>query len=134
MLLEVVFALGLFAAVAAIVSGSFSACAASAQRLRTQAVADNLAVTLLSEMQLGLIPPEDDGPEFFEEPHEDWSWEVVTAEMDDVIDIDGPVMKSVEIIIRHVDGHCTHRLTYLVPDTSQDEEPVDDEAEPEAVP
>ena len=121
-MLEVVFALSLFAAAVAVICGSFSASANAVSRMQLHAVADNLAVTLLSQMQLGIVPSEDDGPYGFEEPFADWTWEVVTAEMNEVIDIDGPVLMSVEIIIRHIDGDCTRRLTVLVPDTSQDDQ------------
>lgn len=121
-MLEVLFALSLFAAAAAVISGSFSACATSVSRMQLQAVADNLTVSILSELQLELLPPEDDGPNAFEEPYEDWSWEIVTAEMDDVIELDGPVMKSVEIIVRHYQGECTRRVTMLVPDPPEEEE------------
>jgi len=121
-MLDVLFALSLFAAAAAVVSSSFSACAASVSRMQLQAVADNLVVSILSEVQLELLPPEDDGPYAFEEPFEDWSWEIVTAEMDDVIDVDGPVMLSVEIIITHYEGECTRRLTVLVPAPVEEEE------------
>jgi len=129
-LLEVVFALSLFAAAAAVICSSFGASARSVSRMHRQALADNLAVTLLSEMQLDIVPAEDDGPYEFEEPFEDWTWEVVTAEMDDVIDVDGPVLMSVEIIIRHIEGNCTRRLTFLVPDTSQDDQGEIDEGAP----
>ena len=129
-LLEVIFALSLFAAAAAVISSSFSACASSAGRLRLQAVADDLAVTLLSEMQLGLVEPVDDGPYDFEDPYEDWSWEIVTSSMNDVIDIDGPVMMRVEIVIRHSGGECVRRLTTLVPDTlDEGEQPEDGQPE-----
>ena len=95
-LLEVVFALSLFAAAAAVICSSFGASASSVSRMHRQAVADNLAVTLLSEMQLDIVPAEDDGPYEFAEPFENWTWEVVTAEMDEVIDVDGPVLMSAE--------------------------------------
>ena len=132
MLLEVIFALSLFAAAAAVIAGSFSACARSVGRLRIQAVADNLAVTLLSEMQLGFVPPVDDGPTDYPEPYKDWSWEIVTSDVDDVIDAEGPVMMRIEIIIRHAGGECTRRLRYLVPDMSREVE--DEEVDVEEAP
>jgi len=121
-MIEVLFALSLFAASTAVISSSFSACATSVSRMQLQAVADNLAISMLSELQLELLPAEDDGPYAFEEPFEDWTYEVVTAEMTDVIDIDGPVMTSVEIIIRHYQGECTRRVTTLVPAPPEEEE------------
>ena len=129
-LLEVIIALALFAAAAAVISGSFRACASSVDRLRIQAVADDLAVSLLSEMQLGLIEPVDDGPYDYGEPYEDWSWEIVTSDLNDVIDTEGPLMMRVEIVIRHADGNCTRRLRYLVPATLEPEdEPADEPAD-----
>ena len=131
-LLEVIFALSLFAAAAAVIAGSFSACARSVGRLRIQAVADNLAVTLLSEMQLGFVPPVDDGPNDYPVPYEDWSWEIVTSDVDDLIDAEGPVMMRIEIIIRYAGGGYTRRLRYLVPDMSQEVE--DEEVDVEEAP
>ena len=97
-----------------------------------QAVADDLAVSLLSEMQLGLLEPVDDGPYDYEEPYEDWSWEIVTSDLDDVIVTEGPLMMRVELVIRHINGTCTRRLSYLVPGPLDDSGEVDPDAPDDA--
>ncbi len=76
-LLEVVLALGLFVAAAAVVSASLNASLESVDRLRLNLHAVNLAVSVLSELQLGTRAVETgSGPQPFEPPFEQWGWEV----------------------------------------------------------
>lgn len=117
-LMEVIFALVLFTGGAATILTGMQASTAAVGALRTQAVATDLTVTLLSEIRMGLVPAEDDGPNEYEEPYEGWTWEIVTSELLDVIQ--EPVMKHVEIVIISPEGRCTSRLVFLMPDDSLD--------------
>ena len=122
-LLEVVLAMTLFTAAAATVLGALTACSRSAGRLRTEAVGENLAVTLLSEIQMGLVPAQDDGPYEYEEPYEGWTWELVTSEFQGVIA--GQEMTRAEIIIANASQAYLRRLTVLMPSAGEDTESED---------
>ena len=92
----------------------------AARHLRLDAQAADLAVTLLSEIQMGLVEPADAGPEGYEEPLEDWTWEIVTSPLEEM-PLDEEV-EQVEIIISHVGGRCTYRLVQLMAVEPQEEE------------
>ncbi|MCD6364268.1 MAG: hypothetical protein J7M14_00155 [Planctomycetes bacterium] len=113
--MEVLFALALFTAGAATILTGMRASATTVRTLRRQTVATNLAVTLLSEIRMGLVPAEEDGPNEYEEPYEGWTWEIVVDESLDVVE--EPVMKHVEIVIAAPDESYTSRLVFLMPDT-----------------
>jgi type II secretory pathway pseudopilin PulG len=113
-LLEIVLALALFFGVAMAVLGGLSAAIRSARQVRSEAVATDLAVTLLSEIRMGLVGLEDAGPT----PYEDealaaWAWEVVvtpvTADLTTGIEL-----SRVEIIIRNANENLTRRLYHLI--------------------
>ena len=59
-LMEVVFALALFVGGASVILSGLSASVQSAMRLGAEAVADDLVVTLLSEVRMQLVPIADD--------------------------------------------------------------------------
>jgi len=117
-LLEVIFAIGLFAAAAGVVIGSFAASIKATRLLRVQAQAVDRAVTLLSEMQMGLVPPVDDGPTDYDEPEQDWSWQVVTSELD-AESLDAPTMTQVQILITYKPEGFTYSLFHVVPSDDQ---------------
>lgn len=98
MLLEVIFAVALFSAAAAIVIGGLSACLRVNRDLRTESTAADLAVTLLSQIQMGTVPATDDGPAEYPEPQQDWSWQIVTADVD-TQNPDAPPLTLVTILI-----------------------------------
>ena len=123
-LLEIIFALALFTAGAVTVLTGIDASVRAADRLRTAAVAENLAVSLLSEVQIGLVPAEDEGPTEYEEPYEGWTWQVVTSDLPETL-ADGPQMKTVEIVIARPADQYTHRLSYLAP--GEEQNPAQDE-------
>jgi type II secretion system protein I len=129
-LLEVIFALALLSAAAATILGSLDASVRTARRLRIAAVAEDLVVTLLSEIQLGLVPAQDDGPIEYEEPYEGWTWEVVTSDLEDVIEAPESDLKRVEVVVVHVSTGLTRRLGCLLPaipsDASMSEGYVED--------
>jgi len=124
-LLETVFALALFVGGASVILSGISACVRSVQRMEAETVADDLIVTLLSEVRMELVPPQDDGPNEYEEPYLGWTWQIVTSEFQDVIEAEGPEMVCVEIIVSNADAGCERRLTLLV--VAPDEEELPDE-------
>lgn len=121
-LLEVVLALGIFFMGAAVVAGSLNISITATQRIKLQAQAADLAVTKLSEIQMGLLSVADDGPNAYSEDENlpDWTWQVVTTPMDEqMVVVAGPVLKRVEIIIRNANMSYVYRLTHVLP--SQDD-------------
>lgn len=130
-LMEVVFAMALFFTTASVVMLGTSRAIRAAGNLRRAGLAADLAVTLLSEIQMGLLPPVDAGPESYEEPLEEWTWEVAAeplAELPEETDI-----VRVEITITHSVSGYTYRLAQLMPSEEGEpteplapEEPVDD--------
>jgi len=115
-LLEVVVALALFFGVAVVLLGGLTTCVRGVQQLRMTAQASDLAVTALSEVQMGLRAVADDGPTPYEEPLQDWSWQVtvtplmMTATTTPVLDL-----SRVEVTIRNTARGYTQRLYDIVP-------------------
>lgn len=107
-LLEVVLALALFFAVAVGVMGGLSASVRSVRQVRLEAEAADLAVTLLSEMQLGLVPLADSNPTPYDEPLQDWTWQVTVSPVEMIVP--GLDLARVEIIIRNTAEDYTYRL------------------------
>jgi hypothetical protein len=112
-LLEVVLALVLFVGAAAVISGGLQASLAGLERMRLNAHATDLAVSVLAELQLGLRSLDKPGPEPFEEPFENWSWEVVTSPAVELPGEEKPLQR-VEVIVRHLDPPLVFRLTQLL--------------------
>jgi hypothetical protein len=106
-LFEVVLALVLFAAAAAIIGGGFKAAIESLDRQRLQAHAADLAVSIMSELQMGLRSLADPGPQEFDEPFAEWTWEITSTTIGET-DADAPT--QVEIIIRREEPPITLRL------------------------
>ena len=100
-LLEVVLALGLFVAAAATINAGVWASLRTARRIRADATASDLAVTVVSYLELGLLPLEDAGPEpFDDEDRPGWTWEVVTGPADESAEIEDGLLR-VEVTVRH---------------------------------
>jgi hypothetical protein len=114
-LLEVVLALALFVAAAAVISGGLHAAVESVDRLRFQAHALDRAVSVLSELQMGVRPLQTTGPEPFEPPFEEWTCEIQTAPLESGLTSDRP-LKQVEVVIRHETGAVVQRLALWLPD------------------
>jgi len=111
-LLEVVLALVLFAAAAVIIGGGLNASVNSAARLRLQAHAADLAVTVMSELQMGVRSVGQPGPEPFAAPFTNWTWQVTSARLES-----GPGAASfsnVEVVIRHSESALVHRLAQVL--------------------
>ena len=118
-LLEVVLGLALFFGVAVAILAGLSACVRSATDMRLEAQAADLAITLLSEMQLGAIDIEDAGPMAYEdETLADWSWEVVVTPV--VGTLTELELTRVEIVIRNTPHDYTHRLYHLLAESPEE--------------
>lgn len=112
-LLEVVLALVLIAGAAAVIGAGLSASIDRVERLKLNAHAADLAVSVMSELQMGSKVISEDGPETFEAPFDAWTWEV-QAEVTDQKIRDTGRTKKVEVIIRHEDPPVVHRLCQVV--------------------
>ena len=117
-LLEVIFAIVLFASAAAAVIGALNSCMQATGNIRLDAQSADLAVTLLSEIQMGLLPAVSDGPKPFDDPDRlDWTWEIATQQAE-MPTTDLTPMVSVEVIITHVSGY-TYRLRTIMSQAAQ---------------
>lgn len=116
----------LFFAAASIVLTGTNRSIRAVFRLRRDIQATDLAVTLLSEIQMGLVEPADAGPEGYDEPLENWTWEIVTTVLEDQ-PVEEDVMQ-VEIIITHSSTGYQRRLVHWLPtDPAEQEEPLEEE-------
>jgi type II secretory pathway pseudopilin PulG len=114
-LLEVVLALVLFVAAAAILSSGLSSSLDSVDRLRLQAHAADMAVTIFSELQLGIKTLTLTGQQQFVPPIEGWTWEIVSTPADaDSGSDDSIPFKNVEVIIRHESPALVYRLSQVL--------------------
>ena len=113
-LLEVVLALVLIAGAAAVIGAGLSASIDRVERLRLSAHAADLAVSIMSELQIGSKAISEDGPEAFEAPFEGWTWEVQTEVSTDQKVRDTGRTKKVEVIVRHEDPPVVHRLGQVI--------------------
>lgn len=112
-LLEVVLALALFVVAASILTSGLSSSLDAVDRLRLSAHAADLAVTTLSELQLGLKSVSLNGPEPFEPPLEQWDWEILATPLVTDFENTGPVQR-VEVVIRHLETPLVYRLTQVM--------------------
>jgi type II secretory pathway pseudopilin PulG len=112
-LLEVILALALFVTAATIITSGLNASLAGVERLRSNTHAANLAVSVLSELQLGIKSLNADGPQPFEPPWADWTWEVIT--LTELGSDQSHRFKSVEVVIRRLEPAFTHRLFQIIP-------------------
>jgi len=108
-LLEVVLAVVLFAGAAAVIGVGLKASMDSSERLRLSTHAGNLAVTVASELQMGMRSLADTGPEAFGPPFEGWVWEIAASPWNDV---EGAAdnLVQVEVIVRHKPTGFVHRF------------------------
>jgi len=119
-LLEVVLALSLFFMTATFVLTGLNAAIRSVSQAKLEAQGADLAVTVLSQVQMGLYDLVDTGPEAFDqEDLEAWTWQIVVGDLQDRQDL--PQLKQVEVIIIHETGY-TRRLAYFLWDNPAEAE------------
>jgi len=106
-LLEVVLALVLFVAAAAVVSSALRSAIDSEERLRLGVHADNLAASVVAEMEVGLRSPGVLGPAPFEAHFTNWTWQIIPPGGD-------TPGSPHEIVIRHADPELVRRLAQVI--------------------
>lgn len=111
-LLEVVLALALFVAAATVISAGMNASVQAVQRHRLNTHATNLAISILSEMQMHTRAIENIGPEPLEVPFEDWNYKIIVAPLQES-SLENDAMQSVEVVISHKNEPVVLRLTQL---------------------
>jgi type II secretory pathway pseudopilin PulG len=116
-LLEVVLALALFVAASTVITSALSASVDETERLRLNAHASDLAATILSEMQLGLQAVQSSGPNVFDPPFTEWTWDAVVEPATDATEGTGGsgALQKVEVIVRHQSQPIVCRLTQFLP-------------------
>jgi len=113
-LIEVILAVGLFVAAAAVITSSLNSAVERAARLRLQTHALNLASSVLAEIQMGARPIGSAGPEPFEAPFESWTWQIESIPYSfGAEEIAG--LQFVTVIVRHTQASAAQRLTQIVP-------------------
>jgi type II secretory pathway pseudopilin PulG len=112
-LLEVLLALTLFAAAATVIGIGLKASIDGAERLRMSTHAGNLAVTVISELQIGIRSLADTGPEAFGPPFDGWVWEVAATPWGGS-ETKGERLTRVEVIVRHEPTAFVYRLAQVI--------------------
>jgi type II secretory pathway pseudopilin PulG len=118
-LLEVIFAIALLAAACGSIVGGLTACIRANRELWLESRAADLAVSLLSEIQMGLTAPVDEGPTDYLTPLEDWSWQVVTADLNPQT-VAGAAMTQVQVTVTYKPEGYSYTLYCLVPSAGED--------------
>lgn len=111
-LLEVILSLALFVAAATVAFGALNWSARACGQMRLEAQGADLAVSVLSEIQMGLLPVADSPAKNFQAPMQDWTWQIVTATVED--ESIGPQAKRVEITVNNTQQNYTCRLVELM--------------------
>ncbi len=111
-LLEVVLALVLLAAAAAVIGAGLGQSMDAVERQRLNMHAANLAASVVAEMQLGLRTP-GNGPQAFEAPFDHWSWELRSAPVDAEAG-SSAALTLVEAVVRHDDPVLVHRFAQVI--------------------
>lgn len=112
-LLEVIIALALFVATAAVVTSALSSSLDSLDRQRLNTHAANLAASVLAELQLGIRSAGGTGPQMLEAPYQDWTWEASIAPAETETG-EGGGLSRVEVVIRHKEKPVVRRLAQVL--------------------
>lgn len=112
-LLEVLLALALFVAAAAVVTSALNAALASLERQRLNTQAINLVSSMMAEIQLGIRPATAEARRPMVKPYEEWTSEVLLASVgNDSFDADSP--RQIEVVVRHENPSMVLRLAQVI--------------------
>ena len=129
-LLEVVLALSVFAVSASVLYTAFSSCgnAVRTERLGNRAV--DLAVTVMSNVHLGIVDQADDGPNDFGEEYpelEGWEWTVAVEDTEDTLRTEP--MERVTVTVGNPSENIYTRLVEIMPAGKEDADEEEEEEE-----
>lgn len=119
-LLEVLMALALILGAASVITGGLQSSVDSVERMKANLHGVNLAVSVISQIQMGVIAAESVEGTQFEEPFQDWSYDIETEEVStEVMDLEGnglelPQLQKVEVAIHDPDGKIVKRLSQYI--------------------
>lgn len=112
-LLEVVLALVLFVGAVTVIGTAMTASIEGVERQRLSLHASDLAVTVFSELQLGIRSPATSGAESFKPPFEEWTSELFLSGVEDEIGGSSGLTR-VEVVIRHKTAPRVFRLAQVL--------------------
>jgi hypothetical protein len=118
-LLEVLIALALFVAAAAVVTGALNSSLESLERQKLGTHAVDLATSVMAEIQLGIRVPGGEGRRPFDAPFQDWTWEASLLTVEETASptaITGATGGStrVEVVVRHKTAPVVQRLAQVI--------------------
>ena len=130
-LLEVVLSTAIFAMMAMIVLAGLHSCVHSLGRMQLESQAADLAISKVSEVHIGILPPEDEGPNEYEDDKSlvDWTWEIITEEVELDVELEGPQLLQVQVVITNVPSGYTYSMRFLTPQPPETEETEDEPAD-----
>jgi type II secretion system protein I len=112
-LLEVLIALALFVAAAAVVTTALNSSLESLERQRTTSVGLQLAASVMAELQLGIRSPSGEGRRPLEIPFQDWTWETAVSPVESGGEV-ASNLNRVEVIIRNQNSPVVQRLAQVI--------------------
>ena len=112
-LLEVLLALALFVAAAAVVTTALNAALNSLERQKLSTQSLNLAASVLAEVQLGIRSATGDAAKPLEAPFQDWTWELAVSPAENGPELVNGLTK-VEVVIRNTKSPQVQRLAQLM--------------------
>ena len=126
-LLEVVLSTALFAMTALGVLAGLNSCFRSLGRMQLESQAADLAVSKVSEVHIGILPPEDDGPNEYEDDESlaDWTWEIITEDVELDVELEGPQLLQVRVVITNVPSGYTYSTRFIRPEPPETESTED---------
>lgn len=107
LLLEVVLALVIFVGAATVLGIAFNASMEGVDRQKRALHASDLAITVLSGVQLGTRPAASGGPAAFNAPFQDFTWQLVVSS---VSNDETNGVRRVEVTIKHKTSPLSYRL------------------------
>jgi len=121
-LLEVLIALALFVAAAAVVTGALNSSLESLERQKLGTHAVDLATSVMAEIQLGIRVPGGEGRRPFDAPFQDWTWEASLLPVDETVGATGASgitgatggSTRVEVVVRHKTAPVVQRLAQVI--------------------
>ena len=116
--MEVIFSLTLFFAFGVVILGALDSSLGSADRVLRETTAADLAATKLAETRVKHLrqPVVPAGPETFEEPRDEWQWEIIVEDLDEIPEgFQTHPLQRLIVRITHLPTDTVYKQVELVP-------------------